>query len=200
MSIPRAGGPTYGLAIAVLLLSASRAEAGGGTVAAGVAVLSVGSDQLASSGVVAGPQVTIGYRWDHFGFALDVAGSDTQQPTRPTTEIYYPADEAGYAVVSFALRWDLLALSQHRVAPWVQVGAGISMLQWKTFFYSQSGTGPVLSAGADCRIVDGLFARAAVAWTSASTHDNYDHRTPALDATMLLVGVGWQFGLPDLPR
>lgn len=165
-----------------------------------MAVLSVDSGQLARAGVVAGPAVTIGYRWDHFGFALDVAGSDTQQPTLPTTEIYYPADEASYAGIAFALRWDFLALSERRVAPWVQLGAGFSSLGWKTYFYRQSGLGPVVSAGADFRIVQGLFARAAAAWTSAETHDNYDHPTPALAATTFLVEVGWQFGLPDLPR
>lgn len=104
----------------------------------------------------AGLQLDFGMRLTE-ALALDMRlGGFFDTRVGPTPEISYPSDRADYAIMQLGLVWEALG-GGAPVSPWAGAWVGYHSVRWKTYWYSVSGLGVSLGAGAQFRLPLGLI-------------------------------------------
>lgn len=114
--------------------------------------------------------------------------------TRPTTDIYYPADTAEYSTMRLALKFDLFDLSKEGWTPWISVGQVFAFLLWDTYFYNQDGSTYGAAFGVDKEFSPGWILRGRFSTFSMSTEDDYGHDGGRLGDTTFALSVLYEFG------
>jgi hypothetical protein len=84
----------------------------------------------------------------------------------------YPPDSADYTLFFIGLRKSLWSLNDHILTPWIEVGGGITGLDWHTYAYQTRGVGLALGGGVDMRMGP-LVLRAQYLHCDCSTTSGY---------------------------
>ena len=128
-------------------------------------------------------------RWGRLSLEFVMTGVDGGIATLPLASPSYPADTAGFTLGWLGLRADILAPEDSRFTPWLGLGYGLGVLNWKTYANMDGGLGPVFSVGADLELYGGLMLRGSYAAYRA-------HSGPRIHASELSASLVFEFFRP----
>lgn len=161
----------------------------------GVNQMAVKGDALQSGQSGAGMNFIVGGRL--FGpVSLDITADALfdHPATKPTTDIYYPADTADYSTLRLALKFDFLDLAKETWTPWISVGQVFAFLMWDTYWYNLSGSGFSVALGVDKEFSPGWILRTRFSTFSVKTEDDYGDSGGRLGDTTFALSLVYEFG------